>query len=44
MQVFSCEDGRIVVNNKMETNINGIYAIGDVIGGPFWRIRPVQRG
>lgn len=30
-----CEDGRIVVNNKMETNINGIYAIGDVIGGPF---------
>jgi len=30
-----CEDGRIVVNNKMETNIKGIYAIGDVIGGPF---------
>jgi dihydrolipoamide dehydrogenase len=27
------EKGRIVVNDKMETNIPGIYAAGDVIGG-----------
>lgn len=26
-------DGEILVNDKMETNIPGIYAIGDVIGG-----------
>lgn len=25
--------GEIVVNEKMETNVSGIYAIGDVIGG-----------
>jgi len=25
--------GEILVNNKMETNIPGIYAIGDVVGG-----------
>jgi len=27
------ENGRIVVNDKMETNVPGVYAIGDVIGG-----------
>ncbi len=27
------EKGRIVVNKRMETNIAGIYAIGDVVGG-----------
>ncbi|MBI5048448.1 MAG: dihydrolipoyl dehydrogenase [Deltaproteobacteria bacterium] len=27
------EKGRIVVNDKMETNVNGVYAVGDVIGG-----------
>ncbi|TSD64490.1 mercuric reductase [Inquilinus sp. KBS0705] len=26
--------GAIIVNNKLETNINGIYALGDVKGGP----------
>lgn len=30
-----CENGRIVVDEKMETNIKGIYAIGDVAGTPF---------
>ncbi|MDL1970168.1 MAG: dihydrolipoyl dehydrogenase [Candidatus Desulfofervidaceae bacterium] len=30
-----CEGGRIVVDEKMETNIKGIYAIGDVVGTPF---------
>ena len=28
-------DGKIFVNEKMETNINGIYAIGDVNGGSY---------
>ena len=27
------ERGRILVNDKMETNVGGIYAIGDVVGG-----------
>jgi dihydrolipoamide dehydrogenase len=27
------EQGRILVNKSMETNLKGIYAIGDVIGG-----------
>ena len=27
------ENGRIVANERMETNITGIYAIGDVVGG-----------
>lgn len=29
------EHGKIVVNEKMETNIEGIYAIGDIINSPF---------
>lgn len=28
------EKGYIVVNNKLETNVKGIYALGDVKGGP----------
>jgi dihydrolipoamide dehydrogenase len=27
--------GEIAVNGKMETNIPGVYAIGDVVGGPL---------
>ncbi|MBI5287305.1 MAG: dihydrolipoyl dehydrogenase [Deltaproteobacteria bacterium] len=27
------EKGRIVVNDRMETNVEGIYAAGDVVGG-----------
>jgi dihydrolipoamide dehydrogenase len=30
---LAVDNGRIVVNERMETNIPGIYAIGDVIGG-----------
>ncbi|MDL1956366.1 MAG: dihydrolipoyl dehydrogenase [Candidatus Desulfofervidus auxilii] len=30
-----CENNKIIVNKKMETNIKNIYAIGDVIGAPF---------
>jgi dihydrolipoamide dehydrogenase len=29
------KNGEILVNEKMETNVPGIYAIGDVIGGPM---------
>lgn len=28
------EKGYITVNNKLETNIKGIYALGDITGGP----------
>jgi dihydrolipoamide dehydrogenase len=27
--------GEIIVNERMETNIPGVYAIGDVVGGPL---------
>ena len=27
------DKGRIVVNERMETNIQGVYAVGDVVGG-----------
>ncbi|MCD5401841.1 dihydrolipoyl dehydrogenase [candidate division NPL-UPA2 bacterium] len=27
------EEGRIVVNERLETNLAGIYAVGDVVGG-----------
>lgn len=30
---LAVDNGRIVVNERMETNIPGIYAIGDVVGG-----------
>ncbi len=30
---LALEKGRIVVNERMETNIPGVYAIGDVVGG-----------
>ena len=30
---IAVDKGRIVVNKRMETNINGIYAVGDVVGG-----------
>lgn len=29
------ERGKILVNEKMETNIKGIYAIGDIVDSPF---------
>lgn len=30
---LAVDKGRLVVNERMETNISGVYAIGDVIGG-----------
>jgi len=37
-------DGRIKVNKQMETEIKGIYAVGDVIGGPFLAHLAYQEG
>lgn len=36
--------GRIVVNEKLETNIKGIYAIGDVIDGPMLAHKASEEG
>jgi len=33
--VVRVEDGRIRVDRRMETNIPGIYAVGDVVGAPL---------
>jgi dihydrolipoamide dehydrogenase len=30
---IASNNGRIIVNDRMETNVPGIYAIGDVVGG-----------
>ncbi|MDH5696830.1 MAG: FAD-dependent oxidoreductase, partial [Dehalococcoidia bacterium] len=30
---IALDNGRIIVNERMETNISGVYAIGDVVGG-----------
>jgi dihydrolipoamide dehydrogenase/pyruvate dehydrogenase complex dihydrolipoamide acetyltransferase long form len=30
---LATKDGAIVVNHRMETNVSGIYAVGDVVGG-----------
>lgn len=30
---ITLDNGRIIVNERMETNISGVYAIGDVVGG-----------
>jgi dihydrolipoamide dehydrogenase len=29
------ENGKVVVNNKMETSVSGIYAIGDIVNTPL---------
>ncbi|MBU0952378.1 MAG: dihydrolipoyl dehydrogenase [Elusimicrobia bacterium] len=38
------EKGFIAVNDKMETNVQGIYAIGDVAGGPLLAHKASQEG
>jgi len=38
------ERGRIVVNERLETNINGIYAIGDVIRGAMLAHKAEEEG
>ena len=37
------DEGHIVINEWMETNEPGIYAIGDLAGRPGWRIKQVMR-
>ena len=36
--------GRIVVNNKLQTSVNNIYAIGDVIKGPMLAHKAEEEG
>ncbi|MCL5022476.1 MAG: dihydrolipoyl dehydrogenase [Nitrospirae bacterium] len=36
--------GEIVVNGKMETNVKGIYAVGDVVGGPLLAHKASREG
>lgn len=38
------ENNKIVVNNKMETNVKGFYACGDVIGAPYQVSTAVYEG
>lgn len=38
------EKGRVVVNEKFETNVAGIYAIGDVIPGPMLAHKAEEEG
>lgn len=38
------ERGRIAVNEKLETNIPGIYAIGDVVKGPMLAHKAEEEG
>ena len=36
--------GHVVVNDLMETNIKGVYAIGDLIGGPYLAHKASKEG
>ncbi len=38
------ERGRIVVNERFETNVNGVFAIGDVIPGPMLAHKAEEEG
>jgi dihydrolipoamide dehydrogenase len=38
------EQGRILVNDKMQTNVPGIYAIGDVVGGALLAHKASEEG
>jgi dihydrolipoamide dehydrogenase len=38
------EKGRIIVNERMETSVKGIYAIGDVIGGLMLAHKAMHEG
>ena len=38
------EKGRIKVNNKFQTNLKNIYAIGDVINGPMLAHKAEEEG
>jgi len=36
------EKGRVSVNEKMETNVRGVYAVGDVTGGNYAHVASTQ--
>ncbi|MCX7807607.1 MAG: FAD-dependent oxidoreductase, partial [Deltaproteobacteria bacterium] len=36
--------GHIIVNDRMETNVSGIYAIGDVVGGGYLAHKASKEG
>lgn len=38
------KDDCVVVDDKMKTNINGVYACGDLIGGPYQIAKAVNDG
>ena len=38
------KDNNIVVNEKMHTNVNGLYACGDCVGTPFQIAKAVYEG
>lgn len=42
--VKSDEKGRVIVNDKLETNIAGILAIGDVVAGPMLAHKAEEEG
>lgn len=38
------EDNHVVVTRKMETNINGCFACGDIVGKPYQYIKAAGEG
>lgn len=38
------ERGRVEINNKFETNVSGVYAIGDVVVGPMLAHKASEEG
>ena len=41
---IAVDNNKIVVNDKMETNVKGFYACGDVIGSPYQVSSAVYEG
>jgi dihydrolipoamide dehydrogenase len=41
---FDAKSGRVEVNDKFETNVPGVYAIGDLIAGPMLAHKAMEEG
>ena len=41
---IACDRGRIVVNERMQTNVASVYAIGDVVGGALLAHKASEEG
>ena len=41
---IACDRGRIVVNERMQTGVPGVYAIGDVVGGALLAHKASEEG